>query len=84
MLSASTNDDTAMQSPKFQESKLCSSNMSLRSPVEKRGTVLNTRQKALLSGVLNRSDLTTLYHFFNISDLYILKVDIKMNREGED
>ena len=47
-----------LQSPQSIESKLCSSNMSLRSPVEKRGTVLNTRQKALLSGVLNRSDDT--------------------------
>ena len=71
VLSASTNDDTVLQSPKFQESKLCSSNMSLRSPVEKRGTVLNTRQKAPLSGVLNRSDLTNLCHFFKISDLCI-------------
>ena len=44
---------------RFQDSKtpakLYSSNMSLRSPVEKKGgATMNTRQRALLSGVLNR------------------------------
>ena len=42
-----------IKEPKLSK-KLSSSNMSLRSPIEKKGTVLNTRQKALLSGVLNR------------------------------